>query len=310
MLARLYCLTPYLGVIYLAACSGFQPQSSPTIIQQSATAAAHGKDESWMLPGATGEDLLYVSLVTLNKNDVTVYSWPEGKVVGALSVSVYADGECVDKAGDVYISAEDDIVEYAHGGTKPIATLSGGLDSTCSVDPTTGNLAVVASNGVFIYRNARGKPARYQAHDLFNSWGCAYDNQGDLFVDGVNSKGESGLGELSKGARTFKDIEIDRPPAGAFGGPMQWDEKYLAVGAGDDEIYEFKISGSKGVEVRSTILKRSNTVIFWIQGSKIAATYNYGSAVGIWNYPAGGSPIKAIHHREFIAGVTVSLAVK
>ena len=64
-------------------------------------------------------------------------------------------GECVDKAGDVFVAdfggntGTPAILEYAHGGTKPIATLSdpGYYPESCSIDPTTGNLAVTNDGG-------------------------------------------------------------------------------------------------------------------------------------------------------------------
>jgi hypothetical protein len=60
-------------------------------------------------------------------------------------------GECIDKAGDVWIvnALAGQILEYAHGGTSPIATLSDSLYMAgfCSVSARTGDLAV-ASAGI------------------------------------------------------------------------------------------------------------------------------------------------------------------
>ena len=60
-------------------------------------------------------------------------------------------GECVDEKGDVFILNFDgeSIVEYAHGGTAPIATLNdpGEKPSGCSVNPATGDLAVTNFSG-------------------------------------------------------------------------------------------------------------------------------------------------------------------
>ena len=74
-----------------------------------------------------------------------------GKLVGTFDVgfggSYGESGDCTDANGNVFISNDDNVFEYAHGGTEPIATLDlpGSNAIGCSVDPTTGNLAVVFS---------------------------------------------------------------------------------------------------------------------------------------------------------------------
>ena len=83
---------------------------------------------SWMAPGAMTKDLLYVS--NLAANTVAVYSYPQDKLVGTLTGFHKPDGICVDKKGNVWIvnnevsQSSEDVVEYKHGGTKPIATVS------------------------------------------------------------------------------------------------------------------------------------------------------------------------------------------
>jgi len=101
-----------------------------------------------MLPEAKHENLLYV--VDEVARDVYVYSYPQGVLVGTLSLH-YPTGDCVDKAGNVWIdtvepSGPPAIQEYAHGGTTPISTLyfpdDGDDPISCSVDRATGNLAL------------------------------------------------------------------------------------------------------------------------------------------------------------------------
>ncbi len=104
-----------------------------------------------MLPEAKGDHLLYVSGPGTGK--AYVYSYPGAKLVGTLTGFVASLGVCTDKAGDVWIADDTGgglrpgtMIEYAHGGTTPIATLNDGDPPlNCSVDATTGNLAV-ASN--------------------------------------------------------------------------------------------------------------------------------------------------------------------
>ncbi len=77
-----------------------------------------------MLPEARGESLAYVS-DSGTTGLVYVFSYPTGKRVGTLTGFYFPTGECVDKHGDVWVlnMSPEVIVEYAHGGTSPIATL-------------------------------------------------------------------------------------------------------------------------------------------------------------------------------------------
>jgi hypothetical protein len=126
---------------------------------------------SWMAPDAKKQDLLYISDVS--DNEVTVYSYPSGKLEGTLTGFEVPTGLCSDKAGDVFVTdfEASEILEYAHGGTTPIATLSdpGQWPSGCSVDPMTGNLAVsndetpsVGEGNLAIYAHARAHRRRTQ----------------------------------------------------------------------------------------------------------------------------------------------------
>ena len=82
---------------------------------------------SWMSPDAAKtKDLLYVS--NLNSGTVNVYSYPDDKQVGTIKGNYDGpDGICVDKKNDIWVVNNSDasLVEYKHGGTTPIATLTG-----------------------------------------------------------------------------------------------------------------------------------------------------------------------------------------
>ncbi len=124
---------------------------------QSPVAVRPDFERSWIARGAKAQNLLYVSIEGFN--DVYVYSYLPAppKLVGKLTGFKDPLGECADKKGDVYIvnAKASNIREYAHGGTKPIAIISDkGSDPVgCSLDPTTGNLAVSNSS-------ARGRRRR------------------------------------------------------------------------------------------------------------------------------------------------------
>lgn len=284
----------------------------------------NGTQRSWMAPDAKKKSLLYVS--NYNRNDVVVYSYPRGKKEGTLTGFDLPAGECSDKAGDVFIAdfLASEIVEYAHGGTSRIATLSDpGEDPVgCSVDPTTGNLAVTNqvttsyfSGNLAIYPNASGTPTTYTSPNFYYYFFCTYDNKGNLYVDGLSNGTNSSTGEyaeLPAGGSNLESITIDQDiyPLG-----IQWDGKYLAIGAQTvEQVYGFEISGTTGTLKRTTDLTGATNVIqFWIQkhnhhkrATLIGPDYSAGD-VGYWHYPAGGSAFKTITGLDGPFGVTISV---
>ncbi len=182
-----------IAILFFAGCSSSLPQSqlAPEPGQQNAAPGLNLKSvdhapirpisggalgtrqpdqrQSWIAPEAKRRGLLYIS--DGSTYDVYVYAYPGGKLVGTLTGFTEPAGECVDKVGDVFITSQTfsgtgTIYEYAHGGTQPIQTLNdaAGNPRGCSVDRTTGNLAVSnfaslsGGGSVSIYTNAQGTP--------------------------------------------------------------------------------------------------------------------------------------------------------
>jgi hypothetical protein len=92
-----------------------------------------------MLPEAKSEELLYASSLPYS---VYVYTYPKGKVVGFLS-GFSPRGLCSNQNGDVFVASRYGVYEYPHGRAKPIAIIAVQYPEGCSLDPTTGDLAVV-----------------------------------------------------------------------------------------------------------------------------------------------------------------------
>ena len=256
-------------------------------------------------------------------------SYPQHKREGILRHFYIATGMCVDKKGDVFVvdSGYGKIFEYSHGGTKRLATLDSPTKDPvgCSIDPTTGDLAV-GSLGfgseatIAIYKNARGKPVTYADSAFDEFFFCGYDNNGNLFADGITAPGSGNfaLAELPQGKTALTTITVDQYIV--FPGGVQWDGKHLAIGNQKTEIYEFAVSGSKATNVGTTELGSGAMYVkqFWIQGQTVIAPNVYipkghsaRSNVLFYAYPAGGKATQKITGGvKGAQGAVVSLAAK
>jgi hypothetical protein len=330
-----YALGVVFAIALLAGCGGSQaligapaavPQQSVRqslpfqAMRDHAIAAQDDKEPSWMAPDAKSKDLLYVS----NTNTVTIYSYPHGKLEGRIRFGFVPVGECVDKKGDVFITNLDteQILEYAHGGTKPIATLESPTADPygCAIDPTTGNLAVSSlgfgTNGsVGIYKNARGTPTIYRDRSFQEYEFCGYDASGNLFVDGDNKDAAFEFAELPKGGGALKSVTLNQNIG--WPGGVQWDGKYVTVGDQTAPvIYQFVIQGTSGTKVGSTSLGGSDVgavAQFLILGHRLIVPNGCtGSCTGnvlYYDYPAGGEATKTITNGvRYPHGLVVSKA--
>ena len=260
----------------------------------------------------TSQDLLYVGGIC---GGVCIFAYPSGKYVASISVP-QSGFMCTDTGGDVFVTVPQSesvgyIYEYAHGGTQPIQTLSdSGFPYGCSVDPTTGNLAVAnyfapgskyGHGNVAIYANAQGTPTYYKDPNIYWYQLCSYDRSGNLLVNGNAEESFTPYAVLPKGSSTFTDITFDESVG--FG-PIQWDGQHFAIGTGyegSDTISQVSISGSKGTVVSQTQIigpiKHVN-IPFWIQANKVILLFRpdgrRASWLGYWKYPSGGKPLNVL----------------
>lgn len=287
---------------------------------------------SRMRPSSPENDLLYVTRATpTGGGEVDILSYPQGSPQGTITGFQSAGFACSDSKGNVFITdyLAGNIVEYAHGGTSPIATLSdpGFLPGGCSVDPTTGNLAVANPDGmgsqyfhgsVAVYQNAQGSPTIYTDPDIYWYTYCAYDDNGNLFVDGDIPEG-NGLAELPKGGSALETI------SGGVnaGGALEWDGTYLTAVAvlsqghhGPVTVERINVSGTTGTVVGKTSLYNTGKIDrrpsfvgqYWIQGSTIVGAINKKQMLGFWHYPAGGKPTHVVKQVTNVYSAAVSVA--
>lgn len=310
----------------LAGCGGSQaPIGLPEAMQQKvpitvrpdnvARPDAAGRPEatgSWMSPQAKNENLFYVS--NLGNNSVSVYATGGHKMVGLLTDAHGPYGLCSDNDGNVWIVewGPSKIVEYAHAGTKPIRTLSDpqGDAYDCSVDPTTGNLAVTNWSGeyeyykgnVAIYAHAAGQPKLYSGPRIWFYYACAYDDDGNLFANGWEwyLRGFVNVAELHRGAKSFVQVGLYPNNQSEVAGGLQWDGQYLAMAVWGT-VYRYAISGGRGIEKGSTELSSGPLGFFWIPRLSMSKSSPPPTAIVAsgdgapdkvrhWKYPEGGPP--------------------
>jgi hypothetical protein len=311
------------AIAMLPGCSGSQmqipsgatPSVAPSAQRNGAMGVHPDHGRSWMAPEAKRDVLLYIS--DIDTFDVYVYAYPKGQLLGTLTGFNGPEGECVDKTGNVFVAnyAASNILEFAHGGTSPIATLSdpGYFPGGCSIDPMTGNLAVInytttggGQGNVAIYKHAKDGPVYDADPSISEVYFGGYDNAGNLFVDGLTPGNAFAFAELPSGGRSFKKIKLNRYIG--FPGGIQWDGTHVAVGDPiRNVIHQFAISGTKGTQAGSTPLVDASEVNqFWIEGAKVTGVDPRSANAMFWSYPAGGSPTKTITGLTEPVGVTVS----
>jgi hypothetical protein len=297
-----YTLSSCVAAAMLAACGGSQ------IGGQELPQERMGSNRALPRHAMSG-DLLYV---VGDNGGVAVFTYPQRKALTTFTVGSGNLTACVDKSGDVFIPSVEGggltatIYEFAHGGTSPIATLSDpGQAAGCSVDPTTGNLAVANysnqsdnAGNIAVYIGAKGSPTIYSDEANFiHPTSVSYDNQGNLFVGGYGQGGDVfQLAEIDSGSSTFTGIEMSKQITGAVS--IQWTGKVLAITStmerlGSTYVYQVKISGSSGTIIGTTSLHshsnqgRVMSPYSWIQGKTIIVPVRKGA--GFWLYPNGGA---------------------
>jgi hypothetical protein len=274
--------------------SGIRPQGTMTTSHRTA-------GNAWMEAGTSNGSLIYA---TGGCSGTCVLSYPGGTVVGSLTAGggEGPSADCSDNSGNVFITQGSAIMEYAHGGSSPIATLSlpGNSALGCSVDAVSGSLAVVFSgNGgsIAIFANAKGTPTVYDSE--IDSRYCGYDNQGNLFVSGSDGA-NAGFSELRRGSPAFTKLKVSNEVG--FPGQVQWDGVHITYESwrkGEVKVSRLRVAGTNAKIIGTTRFKRltGNASQSWIYSSSILVPYGTsGEAgltpkIGVWKYPGGGRPL-------------------
>lgn len=271
------------------------------------------------------KDLVYIADGVSN---LYVYTYPQGKLAEKFTGLYGPAGECVDAKGDVFvtITGSGEILEYAHGGSEVLASLSDpGEPYGCAVDPVTGNLAVTNyyPSTIEIYPHAQGSPTSYSSPYFGGYYYCTYDDSGNLFADGGDQTGV--IAELPYGGTTLQPIQLSK---NLVTWSMQWDGSDISIigqlpinartdhssnKSGPVQVYRVHVSGSTGTIMSESFLDSPNgkhvneNAQYWIAGKTIigAGYYREGRAgLLTWRYPRGGHLIHGILTRWIPFGTT------
>lgn len=304
---RLLVVIPFL----FTACAG---QGSPGALPDASVNAS-------TLPLDLGSrDLLYIS----SPEHAYVYSYPNPKEIQMLQgVDDDGGGDCVDAAGNVYVTLGTDVAVYAHGSTKSMKTL-GGLRAAegCNINLANGDLAVAdlgngTGAGLYVYKNAKGKPTAYTNPAFSAYWFCGYDAKGNLFVDGRSYSGGFVLAELPVGGTKLESVAVTQKFD--WPGGIQWDGKYVVVGDAERPVlYRFDVTNLKASLQGTVNLGKPawNEYSFFLYKGQVIVPNacrgcKWGSDVLFFKYPEGGKYTKIIAKPlEGPLGVVISPATE
>lgn len=305
-------------VVLLAGCGGVQNGSvTPVTMAQSQMHRASG----------SSGDLLYV----LTNYGITLVSYPNLQVIGNITDVTGIGGICSDPYnGNVFLPYGTTVLEYAHGGTTPIATLtvpSGYTDlQGCSVDPTTGNLAVTSyfgpqgRSGLFVFPGGQGTPTLYNPEPPHLFLWTTYDNLGNLYVPQFRgSKGKFYITELPAGQSKLVPFRFK---ADFVAGDLQWDGTHLVTDSltppQGSMIYQLQLANGKAKVTGIVKLQESGESAFSLSNNTVFQAYwhvkhNKDAAIAVWSYPQGGKPTALLYgvakgKKAEIEDVTLSVA--
>jgi len=277
---------------------------------------------SWIAPrAALSPRLLYVS--DWNTNDVFIYDYSTGKAAGKLTGLHDPYGQCVDRSGNVWIAEADGftVVAYPYASKKPLKFLqTTGYPIGCAVNGANGDLAVSNFTGkseagtVQIWKGAAGHPTTYKSSTLYYLWPPAYDDKGNLFVEGQATNGTYSVAELAKGGRTLHAVAMPGATID-YAGATLWDGKYLGFtdqNAGDKNttvifrasVSNFRVKIVERIHLTDDCLHGYTDVVqpFVVPvpggspSTVVGGNVRCKNRFDFWSFPSGRNPKATLPH--------------
>ncbi len=298
---------------------------------------AVGRDHrpTWISPDARKErQLLFVS--DNASASVAMFSLPKLDLVGAITGFAEPQGLCADGSGHIWVAdtAATRVYEYSRSGVL-LNTIWDyyGYPVSCAINPRNGELTVLdifenaapatrpstISGGwapIEVYACPSCSPVVKEVPGMFYVYFGAYDNHGNLYVDGLDQPRTFQIGVVPRGKDVGHELKLSGGKIN-FPGMVQWygPENYLAVG--DQKcngehgacVNWVSVSGARAKITGQTNLENAQgaPVCDLVQGvldpggekRLLGGDYDdsscggTNSAVSRWRYPAGGLPINS-----------------
>lgn len=360
MIQRL--LIPIAAGAILAACSssngGFQSTSSslapvspmaqehgskqpPSISAHKNVVAHRDRHKSWVSPAVRrAPRLLFVS--DYGNGNVYIFTMPAMALKGTLTGFSFPEGECSDASGNIWITntGASQVLQYSRTGTLlNTINIPGEYPASCAVNKATNDLAVTniesTSGGpgsVMVFKNSTGTPTTYTNASIYLYFFDGYDNNGNLFFDGMDSsRVVSYFAELSAGSSNTQLITLSGATL-TVAGMIQWYNKGNYIALGDQAcggvssacIYWITVSGSTGTNLGTTTLSNytggnvcdmAEGVIAG-NGERYVAGPDYESCgytpitANRWPYEGGGTPTNYNNTTSFSEPLGAAVSTK
>lgn len=285
-----------------SACGGTLRQSQDGMgIMPSSVARESGYSDRANVAGSDGGSKIFEYIVDNYGSYASIFDYPKSlKQIGKIQ---NVGGQACTNALNGYgkhifwiVAGSDQITEYAVPKT-PIKTLSvpaNEMPSSCALDPAgdlvVGILSGMHSGDLVIFKNASGSGTDVST-PLSREYFEGYDNQGNLFFDGISRASASQLDEMPKGGTKIKTITtsntIELP------GSVQWDGTYLTVtDMVTSKMYRYSITGTNATLKGTVSLSgASQCTQTWIAKDIVFCADAGNDGAEVYHYPAGGSPI-------------------
>ncbi|MFY9665313.1 MAG: hypothetical protein WAL67_01130 [Candidatus Cybelea sp.] len=273
--------------------------------------------KSWISPEARrAPRLLFIS--DDGTDDINIYTMPNQVLRGQLTGFSEPQGMCTDASGNIWVTntGTNQVIQLSRSGAT-LKTLDDptGFPVGCAVNRANNDLAVTniignpsGDGNVVVYANSTGTPQAFSTPTVFEYFFPAYDNAGNLYVDGEGSAGYA-LTELASGSSTLSPVSISGGTL-FFPGGVNWNPATSSVVLGDQECnggeascqYSATVSGGVATITGVTNLSDlSGGTAFdldqgtigprgrFFAGGTISEDSN-PSASNRWLFPAGGTP--------------------
>ncbi|HEV3092123.1 MAG TPA: hypothetical protein VGX91_11860 [Candidatus Cybelea sp.] len=299
-----------LAAFALAACSSGATTpsagsftSSPLALYSHGVAVRPDHQRSWLHVKRDVSKLLYVS--DDSTDDVQVYDYPAGTLVGTLTGFATPGGLCVDPARHILFVTNTDasnIYVFKFGATSPFEIIpdTGEYPVSCSIDPANGHLAVAnyettggTAGSISIYPPPFTTSTVYADPSMKHFYFVGYRPNGRLYADGINTGNTFQLDRFY--ALVFATMALT--PGITTPGNVQWSGTTLVVGDQTGNLfYRYTIAGLTGTAPpASTFTAACDVLQFFINGAgaKIVGPDNCGAPPNAYTYafPAGGAAI-------------------